>query len=78
MPYSEQDWIDRMKSRSDLSTQVTHLTKPGVIDGREFDGLNVLIKILREKNNRKQYGIRFHRGHNTGGVFYGGTSLFLV
>jgi hypothetical protein len=49
MPYGEQDWIDRIKSRSDLSTQVTHLTKPGVIDGREIDALDVLIKILRER-----------------------------
>jgi len=49
MPYAEQDWIERIKSRSDLSTQVTHLTKPGVIDGREIDALDVLIKILRDR-----------------------------
>ena len=49
MAYTFDDWKDRIRSRIDLCTQVTHLTKGATIDGIKYSPLKILIKILNER-----------------------------
>lgn len=49
MAYDFQKWKLRMSDRQDLSSSITHLTRPAIIDGKELSSVDVLLKILREK-----------------------------
>lgn len=49
MAYKSEHWEKRIAARSDLSTGLVHLTKNNIIDGEEYNGIEILIKILREK-----------------------------
>lgn len=49
MTYTEDAWKKRIKSRIDICSGVTHLTKESTLNGNKLDPLNVLIKILRER-----------------------------
>lgn len=48
MAYQRSDWLERMKSRSDLCAQVTHLSRAATIGGTKRSSIDVIIKILRE------------------------------
>ena len=48
MPYTFDQWKERVTQRSDLSSSLVHLTRSSVIDGKEYTAVDVLIKILRE------------------------------
>lgn len=45
MPYNYEMWLKRMRLRSDISTYLTHLTR----ENDDLSGIDVLIKILKEK-----------------------------
>lgn len=49
MPYTKEDWINRLKRRTDLGGQVAHFTRPAEIGGKQYTALQVLLKILRER-----------------------------
>jgi len=49
MPYSLENWTNRIATRSDLTGYLTHLTRPANINGKELDSIEVLIKILSEQ-----------------------------
>ncbi|MEB3882008.1 hypothetical protein [Lyngbya sp. CCY1209] len=49
MPYTIEDWKKRVVSRSDMTSQVVHLTRPTVINGQSSPAIDVLMKILAEK-----------------------------
>lgn len=49
MAYTELDWQERIASRVDVSGKLVHLTKGRDIDGKKYNAIDVLIKILREK-----------------------------
>ena len=49
MPYTEQEWRNRIISRTDLCGQVTHLTKSNQVGGTQLSAMDVLIKILRDR-----------------------------
>lgn len=49
MAYTEQEWRDRIISRTDLCSQVTHLTKAAEIGGDHLSAMDVLIKILHDR-----------------------------
>lgn len=42
-------WVKRIKTRSDFSMRLIHLTKESEIDGIKYDAMDILIKILKEK-----------------------------
>lgn len=45
----KQDWVERIARRSDITASLVHLTKKGVVDGKELDTLEILMKILKEQ-----------------------------
>ena len=49
MPYQKPDWEKRIARRSDLSSQVVHLTRSAVKDGHDVGPVDVLIKILLDR-----------------------------
>ncbi|MCL7748749.1 DUF2971 domain-containing protein [Halalkalibacter alkaliphilus] len=57
MPFTKQDWIDRIKTRMDITGMVTHLTKPSKdldLTDMDFNEINLkavdnLIQILKDK-----------------------------
>ena len=49
MGYTEDQWSLRGMSRMDYGSQVTHLTRSATIGGQEYEALDVLIKILRDR-----------------------------
>ena len=49
MAYNYKKWKVRMSDRQDLSSSLVHLTRPSEIDGVELSAVDVLFKILREK-----------------------------
>lgn len=49
MSYTIEHWVNRIAQRSDLSTGLVHLTRSSVIDDKEYNPLEIIIKILREK-----------------------------
>jgi hypothetical protein len=49
MPYSLNNWKERIASRSDLTGHLVHLARPAQIDGKELDAVDVLIKIILEE-----------------------------
>lgn len=49
MSYTEQEWRDRIKSRTDLCSQVTHLTKSNQVGDNCLSALDILIKILQDR-----------------------------
>jgi hypothetical protein len=46
MPYNINQWRERIRNRSDLSSYVFHMTKPS----GELSSIDVLLKILKERN----------------------------
>ena len=48
MGYTEKLWTNRIAARSDLSSQLVHLTRSSEIDGKRVSPVNVLIQILLE------------------------------
>lgn len=49
MGYDVKKWKERLAERSDLSTQVIHLTKDSFIDGKKSSALKNLQKIISER-----------------------------
>lgn len=49
MVYDLKKWKKRLASRSDLSSQVIHLTKESMIDGKQVSALSNLKKIISER-----------------------------
>jgi hypothetical protein len=49
MPIKTSTWMKRMAERSDLSSQLVHLTRGAGADGKSPDAVNVLLKMLRER-----------------------------
>src|SRR5882724_4400914 len=49
MAYTSKVWNQRVRSRVDISGQVTHLTRAAESNGNKMSALQVLIKILRER-----------------------------
>ncbi|MEA5498373.1 hypothetical protein VB834_15340 [Limnoraphis robusta Tam1] len=49
MPYTIEDWKKRVVSRSDMTSQVVHLTRSAIINGKSSPAIDVLMKILIEK-----------------------------
>lgn len=49
MSYTEQEWRDRIISRTDLCSQVTHLTKSNQVGDNRLSALDILIKILQDR-----------------------------
>ena len=49
MPYTAKLWNQRVRSRIDISGQITHLTRGATSAGKELSALHVLIKILRDR-----------------------------
>ena len=47
--YTREKWVQRLKSRSDLSGQVVHFTRSATIDEKPQSGLEMLQRILRER-----------------------------
>ncbi|MUG96352.1 DUF2971 domain-containing protein [Scytonema sp. UIC 10036] len=49
MPYSLDNWTNRIASRSDLTGHLIHLTRASDIGGKTLDSVEILIKILLEE-----------------------------
>jgi hypothetical protein len=49
MPYNAGQWLRRHHARVDISSVLTHLTKRTEIDGKHLSAVDVLLKILAEK-----------------------------
>lgn len=49
VPYTIDNWKEKIAGRSDLSSQVVHLTRGAEVDGKKFGPIDVLIKILKER-----------------------------
>ncbi len=49
MPYSLDNWKQRIASRSDLTGHLIHLTRTANIDAKELSSLEVLMKIILEQ-----------------------------
>ncbi len=49
MPYSLDNWKQRIASRSDLTGHLIHLTRPANINGKQMDAVEILIKIILEQ-----------------------------
>ena len=49
MGYSEKLWTERIASRSDLSSQLVHLTRSTEIDSKKIGPVDVLVKILCDR-----------------------------
>ena len=50
MAYQKANWEDKIAHRSDLSSQLVHLTRSTVIDGRKVGPVDVLTKILLDRH----------------------------
>lgn len=48
MPYNHDLWTKRIASRSDISSQVIHLTRSAEIEGKKGGPVDILVKILEE------------------------------
>mgnify|MGYP000423373427 CR=1 FL=1 len=48
MPYTSEQWTNRIAHRSDLSSQVVHLTRSCEVDGKKIGPVDVLMGILSE------------------------------
>jgi hypothetical protein len=48
MPYTLKDWTNRTASRSDLTSQLVHLTRGVESEEMVSDAVHILLKILRE------------------------------
>ncbi len=48
MPYNHDLWTKRIASRSDISSQVIHLTRSTEIEGKKVGPVDILVKILEE------------------------------
>ncbi|WP_054199465.1 hypothetical protein [Clostridium baratii] len=46
---NKEDWKKRIAARSDITGNLVHLTKSNIIDGKEVNAIDILIKILKEK-----------------------------
>jgi hypothetical protein len=49
MPYTREQWRNRIAERTDISSNVVHLTRNELIDGKMATSLAVLFKILCDK-----------------------------
>lgn len=49
MPYNLDLWTKRIAARSDLSSQVVHLTRSTIIDGKKVGPVDILVRILEEQ-----------------------------
>lgn len=49
MPYRKAHWEEKMARRSDMSSQLVHLTRSTVLNGRQVGPVDVLTKILLER-----------------------------
>ena len=49
MAYSAKTWSERVQSRIDVCSQISHLTRAASIDGKPHSALQIIIKILRER-----------------------------
>lgn len=49
MPYDLKKWKDRYAERTDLSTRLTHLSRPADIDGASCSVVDIVFKMLKEK-----------------------------
>ena len=49
MGYSKEVWTERIAGRSDLSSQLVHLTRTAENDGKETRPVHVLVKILCDR-----------------------------
>ncbi len=49
MPYSIENWKQRIASRSDLTGHLIHLTRATSVNGKELSSTEVLIKIIKEQ-----------------------------
>ena len=49
MPYTIENWKQRIASRSDLTGHLIHLTRPKNINGKEFSSIEILMKIIKEQ-----------------------------
>ena len=47
--FTRDKWLDRIRARPDLTAYLTHLTRRAMVGDRDLDGLDVLIRILRER-----------------------------
>lgn len=45
----KEEWIERIARRSDITSNLVHLTKGAVINGKEVGALEILINILKEQ-----------------------------
>nr|WP_320116504.1 hypothetical protein [uncultured Desulfuromonas sp.] len=50
MGYNLKTWLRRLASRSDLSSRAVHLTRGAIVDGEKVSALDILKKILTDKN----------------------------
>jgi hypothetical protein len=48
MTYDPKRWRQRLAERSDMSSQIVHLTREGELEGIPFDVFDVLMKILKD------------------------------
>lgn len=49
MPYSIENWKQRIASRSDLTGHLIHLTRATSVNGKELSSTEVLMKIIKEQ-----------------------------
>ncbi len=49
MAYTAKRWSERVQSRIDVCSQISHLTRAASIDGKPHSALQIIIKILRER-----------------------------
>ncbi len=49
MGYDRKQWLKRIAERSDMSSQVVHLTREGEIENTRHDVFDILLKILMEQ-----------------------------
>ena len=50
MPYQRTHWEEKIARRSDLSSQLVHLTRPSVVDGHKVGPVDVLTTILLDRH----------------------------
>jgi len=67
MSYNTSSWLKRMRLRSDMSAYVTHLTREN--EDLNMRGVNVLIKILKEKKLKGSNNNGFISGSDTAVCF---------
>jgi hypothetical protein len=42
-------WVERCRSRGDITSRLTHLTRGGIVGGKDLSPVEVLVKILKEQ-----------------------------